>query len=261
MLAAGLAFTASTAVTIALGRAMPDMAGMTMPGGWTMSTTWMRMPGQSWAEAGGDFLLMWIVMMAAMMLPSLLPMLLRFRRAAERQEALRLDLLTLIVALAYFVAWTAVGAALYLLGTGFAAIAMASPTLSGQMPVAAGLAIVAAGLLQLTHWKSRQLACCRGCHGTEATASVRASSAWRHGLSLGLTCIRCCAPPTLVLLVLGVMDLRAMLVVGAAITAERLAPQGPEIARATGKLAILSGLAMIVMAGAGGALAVCSSGS
>ncbi len=44
---------------------------MEMPGDWTMSMAWMRMPGQSWVGAGGTFLGMWVVMMVAMMLPSL----------------------------------------------------------------------------------------------------------------------------------------------------------------------------------------------
>ena len=44
------------------------MREMPMPGGWTMSMTWMRVPGQTWAGAA-SFLAMWIAMMVAMMLP------------------------------------------------------------------------------------------------------------------------------------------------------------------------------------------------
>ena len=46
-----------------------------MPGGWSMSMAWMRMPGQTWPGAAASFLAMWAVMMVAMMLPSLVPML------------------------------------------------------------------------------------------------------------------------------------------------------------------------------------------
>jgi hypothetical protein len=42
---------------------------MPMPGGWTMSMAWMRMPGQTWPGAAASFLGMWVVMMVAMMLP------------------------------------------------------------------------------------------------------------------------------------------------------------------------------------------------
>ena len=67
-------------------------------------------------------------------------------------------------------------------------------------------------------------------------------TAWRHGLRLGLDCSICCAGLTVVLLALGVMDLRAMAAVAAAITAERLAPAGERIARVTGALVIGAGL-------------------
>ena len=51
-----------------------------------------------------------------------------------------------------------------------------------------------------------------------------------------------------VLLVIGVMDLRAMAVVAAAITVERLAPAGERVARATGAVVIVAGLFLIMRA-------------
>ena len=50
------------------------------------------------------------------------------------------------------------------------------------------------------------------------------------------------------LLVGGVMDARAMAVVGAAITADRLAPAGARVARATGVLFVGAGLVLIARA-------------
>src|SRR4051812_34060639 len=76
-----LLFAASAAVTIVWCASMSAMGGMPMPGGWTMSMAWMRMPGQTWPGAAAAFLGMWIVMMVAMMLPSLVPMLWRYRQA------------------------------------------------------------------------------------------------------------------------------------------------------------------------------------
>ena len=72
-----LFFAASAAVTIVWGASMSAMGGMPMPGGWTMSMAWMRMPGQTWSGAAVSFLGMEVVMMIAMMLPSLVPMLWR----------------------------------------------------------------------------------------------------------------------------------------------------------------------------------------
>ena len=48
-----LLFAASAAVTIVWCTSMSAMGGMPMPGGWTMSMTWMRMPGQTWPGAAG----------------------------------------------------------------------------------------------------------------------------------------------------------------------------------------------------------------
>ena len=79
-----LLVAASAAATIVWCASMSAMGGMPMPGGWTMSMTWMRMPGQTWPGAAASFLGMWVVMMVAMMLPSLLPMLWRYRQAVGR---------------------------------------------------------------------------------------------------------------------------------------------------------------------------------
>src|SRR6266478_2366089 len=68
-----LLFAASAAVTIVWCASMSVMGEMPMPGDWTMSMTWMRMPGQTWLGAAASFLGMWVVMMVAMMLPSLVP--------------------------------------------------------------------------------------------------------------------------------------------------------------------------------------------
>ncbi len=53
-----------------------------MPGGWEMSMMWMAMPGQSIAGAAFTFLIMWLAMMIAMMLPSSWPMLELYQKVA-----------------------------------------------------------------------------------------------------------------------------------------------------------------------------------
>src|SRR5579864_5682968 len=66
-----LLYLASVAVTIVWCRSMSAMGEMPMPGGWTMSMAWMRMPGQTWLGSAASFVGMWTVMMLAMMLPSI----------------------------------------------------------------------------------------------------------------------------------------------------------------------------------------------
>ena len=69
--APSLPFSASAAVTIAWIASMSAMDEMLMPGRRTMSMAWMRLPGHVWPGAAASFLSMWVVMMVAMMLPSL----------------------------------------------------------------------------------------------------------------------------------------------------------------------------------------------
>ncbi|HEX8909112.1 MAG TPA: DUF2182 domain-containing protein [Anaeromyxobacteraceae bacterium] len=235
-------------MTIVWCTSMSAMGEMPMPGGWTMSMAWMRMPGQTWLGAAASFLGMWVAMMVAMMLPSLVPMLRRYRQAVGKAGETRLGPLTALVGVGYFLVWTVVGMAAFPLGVALAAVEMQQPALSRAVPVAVGGVVLMAGALQLTAWKARHLACCREAPGRGRTLPADAGTAWRHGLHLGLHCSRCCAGPTAILLVSGVMDLRAMAAVAAAITVERLAPAGERVARAIGAVVVAAGLLLIARA-------------
>jgi predicted metal-binding membrane protein len=229
---------------------MSAMGGMPMPGGWTMSMAWMRMPGQTWPGAAASFLGMWIVMMVAMMLPSLIPILSRYRAALPGTGATRLGRLTALVGAGYFFVWAAIGLAAYPLGVGLAALEMQQPPLARAVPIAVGVVVLVAGALQFTAWKAHHLACCRASTGHGRTLPARVSTAWRHGLQLGLHCAYCCVGLTVTLMVIGVMDLRAMAVVTAAITVERLAPAGERLARIIGVVLVAAGLFLIARAAA-----------
>jgi len=241
-----LLFAASAAATILWCAAMSAMGGMPMPGGWTMSMAWMRMPGQTWPGAAASFLAMWMVMMVAMMLPSLMPMLWRYRRVVGQTGVARLGRLTTWAGVGYFFVWTLLGVAVFPLGAALAAIAMEQPALARAVPIAVGVVVLMAGAFQFTGWKARHLAWCR-----EAPAcgpAMHAGAAWRHGLTLGLHCSCCCAGLMAILLVIGVMDLRAMAAVAAAITIERLAPPRLHMTRATGAITIAAGLFLVAQA-------------
>src|SRR3989475_1384168 len=194
-----------------------------------MST--MPMSGETWLPAAASFLAMWIVMMVAMMLPSLVPVLWRYRQAG-------LGRLTALVGVGYFVVWTVFGMAAY-------PLVVALPSTA---PIAVGAIVLLAGSLQLTAWKAYHLACCREAPGRGRTLPADAGTAWRHGLRLGLHCSQCCTGLIAILLVIGVMDLRAMALVAAAITVERLAPAGERVARTTGIVVVGAGLFLIARA-------------
>ncbi|MFC5742024.1 DUF2182 domain-containing protein [Dyella tabacisoli] len=243
-----LLFVVSAAVTMVCCASMSAMGEMPMPGGWTMSMAWMRMPGQTWPAAAASFLGMWVVMMVAMMLPSLIPILWRYRQAVGRTGEMRLDRLTALVGAGYFLVWTVFGIAVFPLGVVLAAIEMQWPALARAVPIAVGVVVLIAGALQFTAWKAHHLAYCREAPGRGDSLPATAGAAWRFGLRIGIHCSYGCAGLTAILLVIGVMDLRAMAVVTAAITVERLAPAGEYVARVIGGVMVGAGLLLIALA-------------
>ena len=182
------------------------------------------------AGAVVPFVAAWTVMMIPMMLPSLAPALSRSARP-------------FVLALAYYAVWTALGLAVHAAGRVLGA-ALPLPVL----PALTGIVVLLAGALQFTAWKARHLARYRAVAAAGGGDSRSAAAAWRHGLRLGVHCIRSCAGPTAALLALGAMDFRVMTLVTVAITAERLAPQGLLAARIVGATAMGAGLVLIATA-------------
>jgi predicted metal-binding membrane protein len=190
------------------------------------------MPAMAMPPAAASFIGMWTVMMAGMMLPSFVPMLWRYRRAANQRGSDHLELSALVCA-GYFSVWTAWGFVVFLL--------MQLPAVEHAGPLAFASVMLIAGALQFTTWKTRHLACCRSaeCQGSVGNGS---GTALRYGLRLGIHCSCCCAGSTAILLATGLMDLRAMVLTTAAITAERLAPSGEQVARLIGVFVVATGV-------------------
>ena len=246
--AAALLFAASTAVTIVRCASMAAMGEISMAGGWTMSMAWVLMPGQTWPGAAASFVGMWTVMMVAMMLPSLVPLLWRYRQAVATTGETRLGLLTGLVGLGYFFVWTVFGMVAFPFGVALAAVGMRLPAIARAVPIAVGIVVVIAGAVQFTAWKAHHLARYRAVPGGGRPLPAHPGTAWRHGVRLGLHCGQGSAGLTVILSCLGLMDLRAMAIVGAAITVERLAPAGEQVARAIGVVVVGMGLVQIARA-------------
>jgi predicted metal-binding membrane protein len=242
-----LLFAACTAVTVISCASMSAMGGTLMPGGWTMSMAWMRMPGQTLLGAAASFLAMWVVMMVAMMLPSLLPMLWRYREAVGTARAVHVGRLMLLVGAGYFSVWAAFGMSAFLLGDALAGMVMRLPAVARAVPMGVGAVLLSAGLLQFTAWKARQLGCCRETPGRGGGLRADAPTAWRYGMRLGRHCCCCCCGLTASLLAIGVMDFRAMVITTAAVNLERFA--GKRVARAIGAAVMGAGLVLIAREG------------
>src|SRR5205814_363419 len=137
LFACGVAFVASVTATVYFCRSM--YCEMEMPGGWTMSMMWMRMPGQTWFGSALSFHFMWLAMMVAMMLPSALPTFLKQRRTPASLS---------VMATGYFAAWMALGVGIYAHGVAFAAGAMRSQGFSPAVLVLFGASLSAAERFQ-----------------------------------------------------------------------------------------------------------------
>ena len=213
-----------------------------------MAMVWMPMPAQTWPEAAASFLSMWIVMTVATMLPTISPVLWRYRQAVAQRGEARPGLLTGLVGAGYCFVWTLFGMAIVALGVVPAAIEIRLPALARVVPMAVGVLVLIAGALQFTPWKAHHLACCRAVSGRGSAMGVNAISAWRCGVRLGFHCGQCCGNLMVISLAIVGMDLRVMAVVGGAIAAERLAPAGERVARRIGVVVVASGLFLIARA-------------
>ncbi|WP_199099824.1 DUF2182 domain-containing protein [Dyella sp. ASV21] len=241
-------FALCVVVTTAQCLSMSGMGAMPMPGGWMMSMPWLRMCGQGALGALASFMFMWSTMTVAMMLPSLAPLLRRYRDACHAAGVPSPDGFAALLSAGYFLVWLMLGLVVYVAGLVMAGALMQWPLLARAAPGLAGMVVMVAGALQFTAWKARRLVCCRAMPAAKHATVLDARSAWRYGWRLGFHCVSCCSGMTAILLVTGVMDLRVMPGVTAAITLERLSPSAHRAAWAAGALTLIAGATMTILA-------------
>ena len=210
----------------------------------------MSIPQETWYASAAGYLGMWMAMMLPMMLPALIPMLLRYRQAVRGAGEVRLHGLTAIVLICYLAVWALVGLGAHAATAAFSAAEVRWAWIAGLVPVASGLALVAAGAVQFTAWKARWLMLCRAEGGCDGRSDTRVLGALHYGLRAGARCSLCCGNLMVVLLVTGLMEPVAMLAVALALSAERLAPAPLRVARASG--VAIAGVGMATAMGLGG---------
>lgn len=192
----------------------------------------------------GWYVGIWITMMAAMMLPSVAPMVLTFSRISqERSRRGRSYVPTWVFVSGYLLAWAGYGVAAYGVFRAITAIGADFLAWDAGGPWVVGGAIAAAGFYQLTPLKRVCLRHCRTplhfiLHGWKEGWS----GALRMGLSHGAYCVGCCWGLMLILFALGVMSLVWMAVVAAVIFAEKVTPFGLRLSRALAVAFVLFGI-------------------
>lgn len=242
-LSAAIAFLASVTATVHLCNSMRESAEIAC--GPLISQARSGMFVNS-AKSALLFLAMWGAMMVAMMLPSLMPMLIDYRRRSGVLSVTRLNQLTCWVSFGYFAVWIAVGMLVYFGGTLLADVATRLESVRRCIPVTAGIIVTVAGFIQVSSYKMDHLRRCRvRFYGAVPSAPWGATE---HGIGLGMTCFHSCFNLMAVLLAAGSMNLKAMAALTAAIGIERIRSIPVLAARFTGAVIIAIGMFMIVHA-------------
>jgi predicted metal-binding membrane protein len=187
-----------------------------------------------------EFVLIWTVMMAAMMLPSVLPTVLLFATVSRSRTQLGFrPAPTVVFVTGYLGAWMLTGVA----AGGFTQVSEAALLLPRSMLVGGALSL--GGLYQLTRWKARCLGHCRTpLHFFMEQWRDGALGALGMGAHHGLYCVACCWGLMLALLALGMMSPAWMGLITLLIAVEKIAPRGEQVALAGGVLGILLGSAI-----------------
>src|SRR5215472_4866827 len=188
----------------------------------------------------GAFVLAWLVMMAAMMLPSAMPMVLLYRTVARGQAAhWRAFVPTWVFVLSYMLVWTGFGVLVYLASQLVTLALASSTTLAAWMPYGVAAVLLIAGSYQFTPLKR---ACLRACQSPLAFLlrhwQPGPVGALRMGVKHGIYCCSCCWGLMAVLVAAGAMGLAWVVLVALAVFAEKLLSRGQWAAWGTGVLLI-----------------------
>lgn len=193
-----------------------------------------------WVARIGAFLTAWLVMLAAMMLPSTVPMARLFTRLVARRGGGRPALASFYGT--YLAVWTAFAVVALALDTGVHATVRHWPWLEERTGLVLGTTLVLAGGYQLSPLKDACLRSCRSPLGmlmqhyrAGATGGLRVGA--RHALS----CVGCCWALMLVMFATGVGSLAWMLALTAVMAAEKTSRRGARLVTPVGVILIVAG--------------------
>jgi predicted metal-binding membrane protein len=205
----------------------------------------------------GWFLGVWVVMMAAMMFPSVAPTVALYAQMAKR----RAPVAPLLFAAGYLVTWTGAGLLAYGVFDAGRALLGDQLTWSGAGRWIAGGTLTVAAAYELTPAKDLCLSKCRSPLGFLL-------GSWRDGLGGAFTmgarngawCVGCCWALMASLFALGVMSLAWMAFVAALIALEKTVPWGRTVTWGTAALLLVVGVLLLAAPDAIPGLTLPSSG-
>ena len=190
----------------------------------------------------------WMLMIAAMMLPTTLPLLAMFRRiTAVRSDAARL--MTNVI-VGYLCAWIAFGLAAHALDAWLVDTARETSWFITHGWIVGALVVGGAGAFQFSALKYRCLEKCRTPYGFIAErwrGKAPSREAFRIGFDNGVFCVGCCWALMLVMFVVGMGNVGWMLALGAVMAIEKNLPWGRKLSTPLGA-ALLAWAGAIVLA-------------
>ena len=203
--------------------------------------------GEMHSTSGGTlglFMATWLVMMIAMMFPSVSPVVLVFHRWAASRG--RPATATWSFVTGYLTVWGSIGLLYYGL---LVALHMWAPPGAAAVRVGGGIVLLA-GLYQLTPLKYACLSRCRSPLSFVMQYGTRLGRGYlgpfRVGLAHGLYCLGCCWSLMVVLVLLGAMNLAWMALIAGVILVEKVFPGGRWIPRVSGLGIALVGAGLVI---------------
>ena len=187
----------------------------------------------------------WVLMLAAMMLPTTLPLLDTFRRLTARRADRRQ--LTALVLTGYSAVWLSFGVVAHIADWALLVVAQQSNWVAANSWAVAAAALAIAGLYQFSALKYRCLDKCRSPFGFVIEHWRGRREKWQSlllGIRHGAFCVGCCWSLMLLMFVVGVGNIGWMLALGAVMALEKNAPWGARLGRPLG--AVLLALAAFV---------------
>jgi len=198
-----------------------------------------------------DFILlflMWLVMMIAMMTPSVSPLVLIFatiNRQRKQQDHPFINAAFLMAG--YFLVWTAFSLAATVLQWWLQQMSLLNPDMKTTSKILGSIILIAAGIFQFTPLKQACLTHCRtplnfvlqhwkeGKHG-----------ALRMGIESGTYCLGCCWMLMVLLFVTGIMNLLWVSIIALFVLVEKILSQIKWIPYFAGTVLILYGIVILI---------------
>jgi predicted metal-binding membrane protein len=208
---------------------------------------------------GPLFMAIWVVMMVAMMFPTIAPMILMFHRVqagkGRRGEAF---VSTWVFVGGYLLLWTMAGIAAYAAALAVETFAMRTTLPPAMAARLGGTLLIAAGLHQLSPMKKKCLSKCRSPMAFIMTSwRDGVAGALRMGTLHGAYCLGCCGLLMAILFPIGIMNMAAMAAITLFIFAEKTLPWLRPVMHGAAAGLALYGAAIVVVPRLLPAYAIC----